>query len=908
MVRSHWLGITLLALSLTNVASGQHQATAGNDARQNTTPIHIGTKPSSVAQYQGWKGSSNSSTKKETEQSSEKFITVEEPGKEAQKCKVLAEWKTKSGSIAYRIKNMVTGEIATISNDPVATPEPTVVAKPAPVSTTELLPKIRQRMPTVQSLPVIVQERQPVRTTTKPITSSTKQQWPSAHSNGPKSTYRPYVQPKPTVVVKPKQHVVTKPKAHVVTKPTVPVVMPKKHVVSTPSLPMVNPSPYGGTTAPLPVVQQPIVSTSVPCQECTTTYPTTVHYPKAKRPSLLQRIFGRKPKPKAIREHVIIQSAPTSHTVAKPGYGKVTQPKPTDWRQSWGKVAAPVAEPLVERTKKPSRGTLLMKQFKAEEEARNRVEAEYQADLARRAAIARKEMEKRQEMLSDQVAADAARRAELAQKANASRKQVWNASKPVVKQDSSKASVQTKTTTPVKKVKRSLWDRITGRNKTSQIRTTALPPPPAALAGKSVGLPRAKKLKVDPLGESASTKNTALLSETKKETVKVEKPKTPVVPVINKVNSVIPPPPMPGAELSGGTEKEKSVKPAVNSKVEKKSTPALPETVQAYKPNGKVPLGSGSVIQAGQTSYVPVPIVTMPNLAKRPTPPPQAPQLNQAVNMRYAYSQGRTPSDTVFAPNAFTTPGVKRPIPAETQVGNLQTNAFGPENQVMWTGNGPAALGGGQYPNAYQYGYPMNSHVHHVTGYAGRIPPHATVAGGRPPMPPASPMGQPNPYGMAARYSMPQYGYRYGRGVVPQAPVQRTSSTVSMPTSSKVDFPTIGSVQKKSELLAMLRNASYPSHREWAADQLSQVSPREHPDVVQNLMSVARTDSSGTVRSGCARALAKMGVRSQELLNLVLELKKDDDPRVKEAASLMLSAMGVKDESPAIQPVSGQQK
>jgi hypothetical protein len=96
-----------------------------------------------------------------------------------------------------------------------------------------------------------------------------------------------------------------------------------------------------------------------------------------------------------------------------------------------------------------------------------------------------------------------------------------------------------------------------------------------------------------------------------------------------------------------------------------------------------------------------------------------------------------------------------------------------------------------------------------------------------------------------------------------------------------------------SQLLATLKESMYPSQREWAAEQLSELNWRKQPHVVESLTKSARDDQAATVRVACVRALGHMKANSDEVVALVRDLKNDRDPRVRREADEVLTAFNV---------------
>jgi hypothetical protein len=152
---------------------------------------------------------------------------------------------------------------------------------------------------------------------------------------------------------------------------------------------------------------------------------------------------------------------------------------------------------------------------------------------------------------------------------------------------------------------------------------------------------------------------------------------------------------------------------------------------------------------------------------------------------------------------------------------------------------------------------------------------HAGMSGAaaRPPMPPMMPamMGMPPmmpPQMMAMSYYPPQAYYP------PPAPA-------AQPVPE----------EKASQLITVLRNSVMPSEREMAVDRLSRRSWQAEPEVVNALVTAAKTDPAPLVRASCVRALGTMKVNTVPVVQAVQALKTDTDVRVREAADQALGAL-----------------
>lgn len=193
--------------------------------------------------------------------------------------------------------------------------------------------------------------------------------------------------------------------------------------------------------------------------------------------------------------------------------------------------------------------------------------------------------------------------------------------------------------------------------------------------------------------------------------------------------------------------------------------------------------------------------------------------------------------------NAFTLPGTRRPIPADFGGTPQEPNGFDP----------PMQMGQGSPPIAYGMGNPGTM---------------------RPPMPNMMAMGPRVPMGVNPLMNVPPTPVAWQNAAPASAPAQPANV---------------------SQSLATLRESLYPSERETAAEQLSELNWRSQPLVVETLMKVAREDPAATVRAACIHALAHMKADSTAVVTLVRDLKSDRDPRVRQEAEEALNALGESD-------------
>jgi hypothetical protein len=225
-----------------------------------------------------------------------------------------------------------------------------------------------------------------------------------------------------------------------------------------------------------------------------------------------------------------------------------------------------------------------------------------------------------------------------------------------------------------------------------------------------------------------------------------------------------------------------------------------------------------------------VPIVTVPDVNRPPSPPPaRIPRPPEVVK------QARPQGDNDDRVNAFSEP---MPDPRQMQAmmpGRMNgANAFSPPEPDY------GAMPGGYAPQ------PAN-------------------------MPPAIDQVRGTPTVTPATYAAPGSG-------LPMAGLASASASVNSANA----LP----------LLALLRNSIYPSEREWAADCLATVDGRSNPQVVQSLLAAAREDPAATVRASCIRNLARMNVPPQMVLTALQSLKADPHPLVQQAIDQAVARLG----------------
>jgi hypothetical protein len=196
--------------------------------------------------------------------------------------------------------------------------------------------------------------------------------------------------------------------------------------------------------------------------------------------------------------------------------------------------------------------------------------------------------------------------------------------------------------------------------------------------------------------------------------------------------------------------------------------------------------------------------------------------------------------------NAFTRADNPQPIPADFGPNYQGANAFTDAGAAMMSGAAPT-IGGPPQPGTIAFARP---------GYG---PPPGYM--------PAPGYGYGPPPGYAARPGYgPPAGYPAQPGYASYAP-------------------------DRGQLMAALRGSLYPSERETAAEQLGRCDWRREPEVVQALVTAARNDPAPMVRACCVRTLAQLKVNTMPVVTTVQDLKKDADPRVRQAVEEALPVL-----------------
>jgi hypothetical protein len=129
--------------------------------------------------------------------------------------------------------------------------------------------------------------------------------------------------------------------------------------------------------------------------------------------------------------------------------------------------------------------------------------------------------------------------------------------------------------------------------------------------------------------------------------------------------------------------------------------------------------------------------------------------------------------------------------------------------------------------------------------------------------------------------------------MVPGQHVATAAPPVYLPPEATVNVP---------QMLAVLRDSIYPSQRQGAIEQLSQLDWKAHPEVVQGLVTAAREDPAPMVRADCVRGLVRMKANPLAVGAVLEALKADPDQSVRQEVEQAIPILGG---GPAVQPAGG---
>jgi hypothetical protein len=384
--------------------------------------------------------------------------------------------------------------------------------------------------------------------------------------------------------------------------------------------------------------------------------------------------------------------------------------------------------------------------------------------------------------------------------------------------------------------------------------------------------------------------------------------------------------------IAGSTEKKitKSIEPGKGSS----------DAVKTAKSNDTKPAGSGAVANskfevpgapsgtpaatdvkaqpapARTAEYIAVPPqpvktaaapATLPPVAtttgaapKAPTAPAVYPQQGYMPAPMPPQGQPLPPNQqaALEVENAFTHAA---PVP---QQGGMPSNAFDGGQGSMPPGNpyamgaqrpmGPMSYPPSYYPPMAAGAYPyMPRGVMPTPGYGGPMMAQPMMQAG---------YYQPMQPGMQMMYGPPPQPAPMPIPAGGAAGVAQVSSNQAAANFYDTGLPSSEGLTT-AQTIRLLRDALYPSHREWAADQLAGVDWKANPIVVTALVQAAGEDPAAGVRASAVRSLAKMNANLVPVVNVLHTLRSDVDPRVQNEVDRALSKLEPNHTTdPAVQP------
>jgi hypothetical protein len=364
------------------------------------------------------------------------------------------------------------------------------------------------------------------------------------------------------------------------------------------------------------------------------------------------------------------------------------------------------------------------------------------------------------------------------------------------------------------------------------------------------------------------------------ETAKAPEPKKVELTKAPEPTKPVPPPELPHVDTSPKkpdpllSDPTQFVKKPLDEKLPPKA--AVPPTDLAKMP-GTESLGAGSrsVTDSGMVSNAPYPVAQFPPMNMGPAP--------------------RAPQPTWHVPQAPQPVNPGHGAALEANQGGIGYNAFTPYEYVP---PAPGSAAQGQLGNAFSSDLDPRPAAG-VFGPSGP-PPMMTPPPGYGPMHAGLP---PAPYGPVVR--MPSAPNPMGKETqLAMLPPPRTTGVVQ--TGYQAPAAPASTGMGPQQLTGMLRDALYPSQREWAADKLSALDWKQNDAAVQELTKGVHDDPAPSVRAACIRALAKMKADSYAVVSAVQAAKKDADARVRSEADQALGVLTPGATAPAPLPAAVQ--
>lgn len=812
MVRSGWKKTLVVALSWSSLAWGQSPQLPAVAPANNTEEIRL--VPTSTAEP----------IKPIPANSNERIITVQEPGKPPQQCRILREWRLNDGNLAREVQALDTGEIMTIVDSGSLTEQPDAyptIRQQGMVSRIVRWGRDRTPPPGTPLPPLVPGGSAGTRTAAScgpqgcpPAAGLTEAETPASAPPGIASTpgSGSRVRPVPTLVSRPGN------------APASQVLPPSSAPARASSS---TPPPTSSVPSPGTVIAQPR-NQSEP-----------VYYRPSAEPAVTSNLARPEPptpsRPATTVERTLARPSKTEQQVAVPNAGTEEQ-------------ARSRAQPSEEHPHSTPAQPFWRRWFGTEETNEPFNREKYLADLRARYG---------HPAGSPLVADSSPGKESMTASASAAKpKETSKAPAPTItapKEPEAKATAAKPTPSSTAAAKPAVeaptptdWRQSWGKGEISK----ATEEKKATVEAK----PKAERVQEGPKA-TGSPKPTMEVAQAKPEV----KPPLPAAnplrdplqeperysrhneirPEVSKPASAAPSPllgaatdPKPAATQPVG----KAEKPAASASTtvpQPASAKGTETMIQADAPGQastvRIPLGARSVAAAyggpiDRVAYLPVPMVTVPPTAALAGPPrpPQPPMQQVPAHVREAYVNAFTPDEAAVPPAGY---------PADA--------------------------------NAFSHGQPMTD-------------PRPMMAYGVPPammaMPPHMALGQ--PMYLPAPHPALMRGMPVASGVVPagyypaSVPMQGYGQPIYDP-------------QAVHQLLQTLREALYPSQREAAAEALAALDCRTYPQVFEALLAAAKDDPAPTVRATSVRCLSSLTIPPTVLAMTLQTLRADADPRVR---------------------------
>ena len=273
------------------------------------------------------------------------------------------------------------------------------------------------------------------------------------------------------------------------------------------------------------------------------------------------------------------------------------------------------------------------------------------------------------------------------------------------------------------------------------------------------------------------------------------------------------------------------------------------------------PLGVQSVLAArngaqGPVMYIPVPVATVPEPIRAPTPPP--PNVPQP------------PNPTAFV-NAFSPPPGQnqQPLAPEQIQVVMQQQALMQQQAYLQQQAMLQRMQYGQTAQLVPVGYGMPMQVNYPAVYSGPQAPNPIVQQASP---------------------IQQVGFVPPANPMVNAAMDRRVAQVSAQTAAGGAMSDANTV---AQIIKVLQESPYPAQREWAATNLATFDGRVYPHLTQVLGLAARQDSAANVRAAAVYGLSRMNLQNDAVLGTLSALRGDADPQVRQEVEQAYLRMGL---------------